>query len=76
MKTPIQKLIENMEDIQANLILDHSRDIFKTAIKIIKTYETQEKRGLMEAFEAGENDFHKCKFDSSEDWYNKTYDKN
>lgn len=73
MKTPIQTLIENMEDIQANLILDHSRDIFKTAIKIIKAYETQEKQHLIKAFEAGERDFNVCFYKSAEDFYEQNY---
>ena len=76
MKTPIQTLVENMEDIQKNLILDHSRDIFKTAIKIIKAYETQEKQHLIKAFEAGEIDFNVCFYKSAEDFYEQNYDKN
>ena len=74
MKTPIQTLIENMEEIQANLILDHSRDIFKTAIKIIKAYETHEKQHLIKAFEAGERDFNICFYKSAEDFYNQNYE--
>ena len=74
MKTPIQTLIENMEEIQANLILDHSRDIFKTAIKIIKAYETQEKQHLIKAFEAGERDFNVCFYKSAEDFYEQNYE--
>jgi hypothetical protein len=76
MKTPIQTLIENMEDIHANLILDHSRDIFNTAIKIIKAYETQEKQHLIKAFEAGERDYNICFYKSAEDFYEQNYGKN
>ena len=74
MKTPIQNIIHNLEEIRETLIFDHSRELFKSVIKIVKVHEEQEKQRLMEAFEAGEKDFHKCKFDSSEDWYNKTYE--
>jgi hypothetical protein len=73
MKTPVQNIIHNLEEIKETLIFDHSRELFKSVIKIVKGHEEQEKQRLIQAFKDGEIDFNKCEFQSAEEWYNKTY---
>jgi hypothetical protein len=73
MKTSTQKIIESLEIIESNLQIDHSKEILKGVLQIVKNCQSLEKRQLMDAFEAGEKDFNKCKFHSSEDYVNKTY---
>jgi hypothetical protein len=74
MKTSTQKIIESLEFIESKFTIDHSKEILKGVLQIVKNYQSLEKRQLMDAFEAGEKDFHKCKFDSSEDYVKKTYE--
>ena len=74
MKTPIQNIIQNLEEIRENLIFDHSRELFKSVIKIVKAHQESERNHLQKAFEAGERDFNTCFYNSAEDFYNQNYE--